>query len=65
MEPVPSLLTGLPFAGRQLDENELASIRLSAILVVAQSYSPAARSSIQKFDNDYDVIFMTYKCDIA
>ena len=25
----------------------------------------AARSSIQKFDNDYDVIFMTYKCYIA
>ena len=27
--------------------------------------SPAARSSIQKFGNDYDVIFMTDKCYIA
>ena len=27
-------------------------------------YVIAARSSIQKFDNDYDVIFMTYKCYI-
>ena len=27
--------------------------------------SPAARGSIPRFDNDYDVIFMTYKCYIA
>ena len=27
--------------------------------------SPATRGSIQRFDNDYDVIFMTYKCYIA
>ena len=27
--------------------------------------SPTARGSIQKFDNDYDVIFMCYKCNIT
>ena len=32
---------------------------------ISQSISPAARSSIQKFDNDYDVIFMYYTCSIT
>ena len=26
---------------------------------------PAARGSKQKFDNDHDVIFMCYKCNIT
>ena len=30
----------------------------------SQSHSPAARGSKQKFDNDYDVIFMCYKCNL-
>ena len=35
------------------------------IVKLHRANSPAARSSIQKFENDYDVIFMTYKCYIA
>ena len=27
--------------------------------------NPAARGSKQKFDNDYDVIFMCYKCNMT
>ena len=28
----------------------------------SESHSPTASGSIQKFDNDYDVIFMCYRC---
>ena len=35
------------------------------IIIIVKLHSLAARSSIQTFDNDYDVIFMTSKCYIA
>ena len=35
------------------------------IISLSNFTEPAARGSKQKFDNDYDVIFMCYKCNIT
>ena len=36
---------------------------IDVIVKTSQSHSHAANGSIQNFDNDYDVIFMCYKCN--
>ena len=39
--------------------------RKNDVIISLSNFTDVARGSKQKFDNDYDVIFMCYKCNIT